>query len=239
MFPMLSQISFFPYHFAPVGWMYCHGQLLSIAEYDALFYLLQNKFGGDGQSTFALPDLRSAAPAEYNYCIATKGYFRPQNYEGILGETFLSFDPPSAQNLVECTGQSLAKNKYPLLDVFMGSRFGGSGGNFNIPDLKDKAPNKFRYVMGVTGDDPNYLHQRDPLVGELFLLPFDLNVDRFLLCDGRKVPVNKYQALFSLIGNKFGGDDQMTNFNLPDMRSMAPAKFNYYISAAGVYPSRA
>lgn len=238
MFPQLGQISFFPYHFAPSGWLYCHGQLLSIAENDALYFLLRNKFGGDGQTTFALPDLRNAAPPEYHYCIATKGYFKPNNYEGLLGETFLSFDASSAQNLLECTGQSLTKNQYPLLEVFMGTRFGGSGGNFNLPDLRGKAPDGFRYVMSVTGDDPNFRNHRDPLVGELFLLPYEVNADTFLPCDGRNLPVNKNQALYSLIGNTFGGDSNMTNFNLPDMRSMAPAKFSYYICSAGVYPNR-
>ena len=47
-------------NFAPAGWMFCEGQLLPIAENDTLFNLIGTTYGGDGQSTFALPDLRIA-----------------------------------------------------------------------------------------------------------------------------------------------------------------------------------
>lgn len=49
-------------NFAPAGWMFCDGQLLPIAENDALFALIGTTYGGDGQSTFALPDLRGRLP---------------------------------------------------------------------------------------------------------------------------------------------------------------------------------
>jgi microcystin-dependent protein len=57
--PYLGTVTIFAGNFAPQSWMLCNGQLLSIAEYDALFALLGTTYGGDGQSTFALPDLRS------------------------------------------------------------------------------------------------------------------------------------------------------------------------------------
>lgn len=56
--PYLGQIQAFGFNFAPVGWAQCNGQLMSIAENEALFSLLGTTFGGDGQTTFALPDLR-------------------------------------------------------------------------------------------------------------------------------------------------------------------------------------
>jgi microcystin-dependent protein len=49
-------------NFGPAGWMLCEGQLLPISEYDTLFNLIGTLYGGDGQSTFALPDLRSRIP---------------------------------------------------------------------------------------------------------------------------------------------------------------------------------
>ena len=49
-------------NFAPAGWMFCEGQLLPISEYDTLFNLIGTTYGGDGQSTFALPDLRGRLP---------------------------------------------------------------------------------------------------------------------------------------------------------------------------------
>jgi microcystin-dependent protein len=60
--PYLGEIRMFGGNFAPVGWAFCNGQLLAISENDALFTLLGTQFGGDGQSTFGLPDLRGRVP---------------------------------------------------------------------------------------------------------------------------------------------------------------------------------
>jgi len=60
--PYLASIAMFGGNFAPRGWALCNGQLMSIAQNTALFSLLGTTFGGDGQTTFALPDLRSRAP---------------------------------------------------------------------------------------------------------------------------------------------------------------------------------
>jgi microcystin-dependent protein len=49
-------------NFAPAGWMFCEGQLLPISDFDTLFNLIGTTYGGDGQSTFALPDLRGRLP---------------------------------------------------------------------------------------------------------------------------------------------------------------------------------
>jgi microcystin-dependent protein len=60
--PYIGEIRMFAGNFAPQGWMFCEGQLLPIAENDALFNLFGTTYGGDGQSTFALPDLRGRLP---------------------------------------------------------------------------------------------------------------------------------------------------------------------------------
>ncbi len=58
----LAEIRIFPFHFAPTGWAFCDGQLLPISQNTALFALLGTIYGGDGKSTFALPDLQGRAP---------------------------------------------------------------------------------------------------------------------------------------------------------------------------------
>ena len=74
--PLLGQIELFPYNFAPKGWMTCAGQLLQISQNTALFSLLGTTYGGDGRTTFAVPNLQGKAPAEgLQYCIATMGIF--------------------------------------------------------------------------------------------------------------------------------------------------------------------
>jgi microcystin-dependent protein len=60
--PFLGEIRMFAGNFAPAGWAFCDGQLLPIVENDALFTLIGTTYGGDGEETFALPDLRGRLP---------------------------------------------------------------------------------------------------------------------------------------------------------------------------------
>jgi microcystin-dependent protein len=60
--PYVGEIRMFAGNFAPAGWMFCEGQLLPISENETLFQLLGTTYGGDGQSTFALPDLPGRLP---------------------------------------------------------------------------------------------------------------------------------------------------------------------------------
>src|SRR2546429_9157235 len=60
--PYVGEIRMFAGNFAPAGWMFCEGQLLPISENETLFQLIGTTYGGDGQSTFALPDLRGHIP---------------------------------------------------------------------------------------------------------------------------------------------------------------------------------
>lgn len=60
--PYVGEIRMFGGNFAPAGWMFCDGQLLPISENETLFQLIGTTYGGDGQSTFALPNLQSRVP---------------------------------------------------------------------------------------------------------------------------------------------------------------------------------
>src|SRR6187549_3503151 len=60
--PYVGEIRMFGGNFAPAGWMFCEGQLLPISENETLFNLIGTTYGGDGQATFALPDLRGRFP---------------------------------------------------------------------------------------------------------------------------------------------------------------------------------
>jgi microcystin-dependent protein len=60
--PYVGEIRMFAGNFAPADWMFCEGQLLPIAENETLFQLIGTTYGGDGESTFALPDLRGRLP---------------------------------------------------------------------------------------------------------------------------------------------------------------------------------
>jgi microcystin-dependent protein len=60
--PFVAEIRIFPFNFAPTGWAWCNGQILPISQNTALFALLGTTYGGDGKSTFALPNLQGSAP---------------------------------------------------------------------------------------------------------------------------------------------------------------------------------
>ena len=60
--PFVAEIRIFPFNFAPKGWAWCNGQLLPLSQNTALFSLLGTTYGDNGQTTFALPDLRSRVP---------------------------------------------------------------------------------------------------------------------------------------------------------------------------------
>jgi microcystin-dependent protein len=60
--PFVAEIRIFPFNFAPKGWAFCDGQILPLSQNTALFSLLGTTYGGDGKSTFALPNLQGSAP---------------------------------------------------------------------------------------------------------------------------------------------------------------------------------
>jgi microcystin-dependent protein len=72
--PFVGLIALFPYPFTPNGWFTCDGQVLSVNEYQPLFALIGNRFGGDGEQTFLLPKLEGPAPG-LRYFIAFEGLY--------------------------------------------------------------------------------------------------------------------------------------------------------------------
>jgi microcystin-dependent protein len=90
--PYLGQIQTFGFNFAPRGWAFCDGQLLAISQYQALYSLLGTTFGGDGQTTFGLPDLRGRVAVHVGtgpgLPFVTWGQ-KGGNYQGVLNVNHL------------------------------------------------------------------------------------------------------------------------------------------------------
>src|SRR5213083_452775 len=93
--PYVGEIRIFAGNFAPAGWMFCEGQLLPISENETLFNLIGTTYGGDGQSTFALPDLRGRIPLHF-------------------GNSFILAETGGAES-VTLTTQQIAAHSHPLL----------------------------------------------------------------------------------------------------------------------------
>jgi len=80
---LIGQIAIFPWDWAPREWAKCDGQLLSIAQNTALFALIGTEFGGNGQTTFALPKMppiKTENGGDLAYYIALQGIFPARNY---------------------------------------------------------------------------------------------------------------------------------------------------------------
>ena len=77
--PFIGEIRLFGGNFAPRDWILCEGQLLSITDNTALFSILGTTYGGDGRTTFGLPDLSDHGSVDVNYIIALQGFYPSRN----------------------------------------------------------------------------------------------------------------------------------------------------------------
>ncbi len=78
----------------------------------------------------------------------------------------------------------------------------------------------------------------DPFLGTIKLFPLDFEPQGWMLCNGRQLTITQHQALYALIGNRYGGDGR-TNFNLPNLTGAEPFPgMKYYIAYIGLFPTR-
>jgi microcystin-dependent protein len=109
--PYVGEIRMFAGNFAPAGWMFCEGQLLPISENETLFQLVGTTYGGDGESTFALPDLRGRIPLHQGngFILAETGGAEeitltvqqiPAHSHALLGSTANGSQPGPGNNLL-------------------------------------------------------------------------------------------------------------------------------------------
>jgi microcystin-dependent protein len=108
--PFLGMIAIYPYNFAPRGWAFCQGQILPIAQNTALFSLLGTTFGGNGQTTFALPDLRGRVPNSSGQGPGLSSYDLGQ-VGGVESTTLTINQMPSHNHTVQASAQDADSGK--------------------------------------------------------------------------------------------------------------------------------
>jgi microcystin-dependent protein len=104
--PFVAEIRIFPFNFAPKGWAFCNGQLLPISQNTALFSLLGTFYGGDGQSTFALPNLAGSV-AMHTGQYSGGGNFPLGSASGSETVTLLTSEMPTHAHTVQCDSNAL------------------------------------------------------------------------------------------------------------------------------------
>src|SRR3954471_6694577 len=114
--PYVGEVRMFAGNFAPAGWMFCEGQLLPISENETLFQLIGTTYGGDGQETFALPDLRGRIPLHQGngFILAETGGVEevtltvsqiPAHSHAFLGSNDIANSPNPGNSVVARSGQ--------------------------------------------------------------------------------------------------------------------------------------
>jgi microcystin-dependent protein len=204
-FNTLGRITYFGGNFAPSGWAKAEGQLLPIASNSALFSKLGTTFGGDGRTTFALPDLRGRASVGDG----AGPFFSPQ----LLGQR------SGAENVA----LPLPQHVNPLLTPPGGNTDPAGGGSQSYSNIQPSLG--LNYVMPLSGEFPS---RGGPggSIGPTATLGFlepsaSPSVPTgYASTDGQLLSISQNPALFSLLGTTYGGDGR-TTFGLPDLRGRA------------------
>jgi microcystin-dependent protein len=165
----IGEIKLFAGDYAPTGWAFCDGSMLQIAENRDLFKDLGAKYGGDGRTTFALPDLRGRAPMHradgaalgtkgtitveaarpeafharlaLNFIIAVNGQAQFSDYDPFLGEVRAFAFNFAPERWMRCEGQLLPISQHMGLFSILDIAFGGDRQRtFALPDLREAYP---------------------------------------------------------------------------------------------------
>lgn len=103
--PFLGMIALFGFNFAPNGWAYCNGQLLSIQQNSALFSLLGTTYGGDGISSFGLPNLQGRVPVHFGQGAGLSSY-QPGQTGGVENATLVAANIPAHNHPLNAVSDS-------------------------------------------------------------------------------------------------------------------------------------
>jgi microcystin-dependent protein len=186
----IGVVTAFAGNFPPGSELACNGQLLSISQYEALYNVIGTTYGGDGITTFALPNLmgRDIVGSGQNPVDGT-------NY--VLGQDVGAATVGISKANLPASGDQPIDNVQPGLAM---NYYIATTGVFPSNPTAEGAPSGEAYI------------------GQIFAFAGDLSdPDGCLPCAGQLLQIQQYQALYALLGNTYGGDG-VTTFALPDLR---------------------
>jgi len=150
--PFVAEIRMFPFNFAPKGWAWCNGQLLPIAQNTALFSLLGTTYGGNGQTTFGLPNLQGSAALN-----AGQGPGLSQRFLGETGGsptiTLIVSEMPSHTHAA--SGKAAGGTASPTNMVWGTSNAGKVAANFYAPAASPPVNMNAGALANVGGSQPH------------------------------------------------------------------------------------
>ena len=245
----IGEIRAVAFNFAPSfdGWLSCEGQVLQVADFENLFTVIGTKFGGDGETTFALPDYRGRVPIGIGTGPGLRGI--TEGEQGGLQE--LTLTPPQlpphpheATALI-AAAESVGKDENPENNVLAvvtlddhitqlpayaplssaNATLAPEAMSVMVQNSGDNQPvpllNPYlgtRFLIASTG----LVHGPEQnFLGEIRLSASDRLSDTWVACEGQLLGIERNQSLFSLLKTTFGGDG-ITTFALPDYRGRVP-----------------
>jgi microcystin-dependent protein len=233
-----GEIKLFAGNTFPSPWIEADGEILDISKHHALYQRIGASFGGDGTTTFAVPELSNDAPLDHTtYLICADGKESSSDSSTLLGEVVLyaSAQPPPDWTLAN--GQLLQIHQHHTLFSVYGAIFGGDGvETFAMPNLSSKSPiSGVNYVVALRGRFP--IDNVPSYIGETTILPGSMHPQRTMLpANGQVLGLNPNIRLFAVIGTYFGGDGR-THFDLPNLTPFVPDDhLTYYITDRGEFP---
>lgn len=162
--PILGEIRLFGFNFAPRGWALCQGQIMSIAQNTALYSLLGTQFGGDGQTTFALPDLRSRVPLGQGQGAGLSNYTVGE-MAGTENVTLLSSQMPSHNHML--MGSTDAATANTITKSVLATPSGTTEGSETPVSV-----NAYAVANNLTPADPNAISAAGGNQGHPNMQPF-------------------------------------------------------------------
>lgn len=203
--PFLGEVRLFAGSFAPSGWAFCHGQLLNINDYETLFFVIGTDYGGDGETTFRLPDFRGRT-------ILGKG-LGPEGITRVVGER-----GGSNQIMLSLTNLPLHNHSLPPPDSANGSGYTGDTLPYSNMQPYLAMPIVFWRTAIFPSPDQS---TGEPFIGQISFFAGHYNLNNPMPASGQLLPINQNQAIFAVIWTNYGGNGQ-TTFAVPNLNGRTP-----------------
>jgi len=211
--PFIGEVSMFGGNFAPRGWALCNGQLLSIDSNHSLFSILGTTYGGDGRSTFALPDMRGRMPIG----VGSGAGLSPRYLGERAGDEEVTLNVNQMPSHNHALPNPLSPTEY----------MGGGQSHYNMQPYFG-----VNYIVAseglypsrtVTVEDPGPSLDSavEPYLAGVTMFAGNFAPRGWMFADGRTLDIASHTAMFSLMGTMYGGDGR-TVFNLPDLQGRTP-----------------
>jgi microcystin-dependent protein len=228
--PFAGEIRLFAGNVAPGGWAFCHGQLAPIASVPALFEALGTRYGGDGRTTFALPDLRGRVPVHRSSTIALGA-------EGGAEVVALEANEIPGHRHSILVGRSPAADSQPAAPTIAGGAPtgpGATGSSISLGQTTTAGSGNshanvqpflcLNYIIALSDGPAD--GSDGPIVGEVRLFAGEEVPAGWTPCNGQAVDIRKFAGLYSVIGTTYGGNGR-SSFTLPDVRGRVVIQAGY------------